>query len=111
MKYKNTIQKGSVRILVFREKDTWYAIGLEFNIVESGDNPREAMLLLLEALQGYAESAKKVKARPHVLNQKSDSEYEEMWEESENEKYLSKVPIYFRGELNLSQLKGSLFHY
>lgn len=109
MNYKNTFQKGSVRIIVFREEDTWYAVGLEFNIVESGDTPREAMVLLLEAVQGYLESAKKIKARPSILNQKSDSEYEEIWEESESKKFISKVPIYFRGELNLSQLRGNYF--
>lgn len=109
MKYKNTLQRGSIRIIVFREEDTWYAVGLEFNIVESGDTPREAMVLLLEAIQGYLESAKKIKARPPILNQKPDSEYQEIWEESESEKFLSKLPVYFRGELNLSQLKEDYF--
>ncbi|MDE2019491.1 MAG: hypothetical protein KGJ13_04035 [Patescibacteria group bacterium] len=79
MKYKNTLQKGAVRYIVFREGETWYAAGLEFNIVETGDTPREALLLLFEALNGYVESARKMKARPRILNQKPDQEYEEMW--------------------------------
>ena len=79
MKYKNTIKKGSARFIIFREGDTWYGTCLEFNIVESGDTPQEAMLLLFEAFQGYLESAKKIKARPNILNQKPDPEYEEMW--------------------------------
>lgn len=78
-KYKNTIQKGSVRYIVFKEDSVWYAAGLEFNIVESGSTPEEALLLLWEALTGYLESAKKVRARPNILNQKPDPEYEEMW--------------------------------
>ena len=45
-KYKNTLQKGSVRYIVFKENNIWYAAGLEFNIVESGDTPQEAILLL-----------------------------------------------------------------
>ncbi len=39
MKYKNTLQKGSARFIVFREGDTWYCVCLEFNIVESGSTP------------------------------------------------------------------------
>ncbi len=80
---KNTLQKGSVRYIVFKEKeqDTWYAAGLEFNIVESGTTPEEALLLLFEALQGYVETAKKIKMRPYVLNQKVDSEYEKLWKD------------------------------
>lgn len=79
MKYKNTLQKGSVRFIIFREGNNWYGVGLEFNIVEYGSTPQEAMLLLFEAIRGYVESAKKIKARPYILNQKPDSEYEQMW--------------------------------
>lgn len=67
MKSKNTIQKDTVRILVFEEKSTWYATALELNIVESGDTPQEAILLLFEAVQGYLESAKKMGANALFL--------------------------------------------
>ena len=67
-KYKNTLQKGLVRYVVFKENDIWYAAGLEFNIVESGDTPQEAILLLFEAIFGYVESAKKIKSKPNILN-------------------------------------------
>jgi hypothetical protein len=80
MKYKNTLQKGAVRYIVFREGDAWYAVGLEFNVVETGDTAREALILLFEALTGYVESARKMKARPGILNQKPDREYEEIWQ-------------------------------
>lgn len=101
MKYKNTLQKGSVRFIVFREDNTWYGTCLEFNIVESGDTPREALLLLLEAVQGYLESTKKVKARPQVLNQKADAEYEEMWDKLKEQKNVSPKEIYTFGNLNI----------
>lgn len=79
MKYKNTPQKGRVRYIVFREGNRWYAVALEFNIVEAGDDPREVLLSLFEAIRGYVKSAIKVKARPHILNQKTDEEYEKLW--------------------------------
>lgn len=88
MKCKNTLQKGSIRYIVFREAKTWYAVGLEFNIVEAGDDPREVLLSLLEAIQGYAKSAKKVKARPHILNQVADPEYEKLWKQLQERKDL-----------------------
>ena len=103
MKCKNTLQKGSVRYIVFREGETWYGVGLEFNIVESGDTPREALILLFEALQGYVESAKKIKARPHTLNQKPDLEYEKMWQLSrENARKSSGNNIYTTGSFNIA---------
>lgn len=76
----NTLQKGQVRYIVFKDKDTWYAAGLEFNIVESGDSPRMALLNLFDALEGYVESCRKVKgARLAPLNQVADPEYEQLW--------------------------------
>lgn len=79
MSFKNTLQRGSVRYIVFKEDAMWYAVGLEFNIVESGDDPREALLSLFEAMSGYVKTASKIKARPHALNQKADKEYEKLW--------------------------------
>jgi hypothetical protein len=76
----NTLQKGQVRYIVFRDKDTWYAAGMEFNIVESGDDPRIALLNLFDALEGYMESCRKVKGvRLAPLNQTADPEYEQIW--------------------------------
>lgn len=76
----NTPQKGNVRYIVFKDGTTWYAVGLEFNIVESGDDPRIALINLFDAMQGYVESCRKIKgARMSPLNQKSASEYEKLW--------------------------------
>ncbi len=72
--------KGKFRHIVFRDGDTWYAVALEFNIVESSDDPKLAYLNLLQAVSGYVESCKKLKgARFSPLNQKSDPEYEQLW--------------------------------
>lgn len=105
MKYKNTLQKGSVRYVVFKEADMWYAAGLEFNIVESGTTPQEAMLLLFEAMQGYLESAKKIKARPSILNQKADPEYEALWNTPRESKRASSKEIFSVGEFNIPRRK------
>jgi predicted RNase H-like HicB family nuclease len=86
MKYKNTLQKGSVRFIIFREADTWYGVALEFNIVEEGDNPVKVMASLFEAIQGYVETARKLKMRLIPLNQKSDKEYEHLWDKLEEAK-------------------------
>jgi len=86
MKYKNTIEKGSVRYIIFKEEDTWYGVALEFNIVEDGDNPVEVMASLFEAMQGYVENARKLKMRLMPLNQKSEKEYEELWNNLEKRK-------------------------
>jgi hypothetical protein len=108
-KHKNTLQRGSVRYIVFRENNEWYAAGLEFNIVESGSTPQEAILLLFEALSGYVESARKINARPYILNQKSDIEYEQMWQNIHNNKVGVDKKVYTSGEFNIRQaLKKSL---
>lgn len=75
---KRDNKNNSVRYIVFKEADTWYAAGLELNIVESGDDPDEALFLLFEAIRGCVNSAKKIKA-PQLLRQKTDPEYEKMW--------------------------------
>jgi len=81
--FKNTLQKGSVRYVVFKEKDTFFAVALEFNVVVEGASQIEAIVLLNEAIVGYLGSARKSKLRPHVLNQTVDSEYEKMWESAQ----------------------------
>jgi len=82
MKYKNTTKKGSVRYVIFKQGPKWFGVALEFNIVETGDDPQEVTFLLFEAIQGYVESLKKVKGLLDfsALNQKPDKEYENIWE-------------------------------
>lgn len=76
----NTTQKGEFRHIVFKDGDTWYAVALEFNIVESSDDPKLAFMALLQAVSGYIESLKKIKGtRFAPLNQKADPDYEALW--------------------------------
>lgn len=76
----NTPEKGTFRHIVFRDGDTWYAVALEFNIVEASDDPKLAFMSLLQAVSGYVNSLKKLKgARYSPLNQKADPEYEDLW--------------------------------
>ena len=76
----NTPQKGCFRHIVFREGTVWYAVALEFNIVESSDDPKLAFMNLLQAVSGYVASCKKINgARVSPLNQKTDPEYENLW--------------------------------
>lgn len=85
-KFKNTLQKGEIRFIIFKEEDTWYGVALEFNIVEQGENPQDVLLRTLQAAEGYLESAKKIKARPHILNQDVDPEWESLWRKLEEKK-------------------------
>ena len=76
----NTNKKGKFRHIVFRDGGTWYAVALEFNIVEASDDPKLAFLNLLQAVSGYVKSANKIKgSRLAPLNQKPDPEYESLW--------------------------------
>ena len=48
--------------------------------MESSDDPKLAFMNLLQAVNGYVQSSKKLKgARYYPLNQKSDPEYEKLW--------------------------------
>ena len=99
----NTLQKGRVRTIIFKEKNTWVGVALEFNIVETGDDPREVIFMLDEAIRGYVNSARKAKIRPHILNQKSDAEYENLWKQLESNKPIkSPYEIHSFGETVLA---------
>ena len=102
--FKNTSQKGSVRYIVFKEKGIWYAVALEFNIVESGEDPQLALFRLFEAMKGYLESFKKVKgARPYTLNQEVEEEYESLWNKLRAKKSIkSPYTVHSFGEQNLA---------
>jgi hypothetical protein len=87
---KNTLKKGLIRNIVFKEDDVWYAVGLEFNIVTEGDTPEIASFNLQEAISGYLESLKKSKVgglrTEGILNQTPDPEYEALWQKLEGNK-------------------------
>ncbi len=109
MKYKNTLRKGSVRFLIFRDGESFFGVALEFNVIVEGANPQEVFLFLSEAVSGYLEAARKTKLRPSVLNQKPDPEYERMWQANQDarlkEKYeraVNSLPIFSSGVLDLA---------
>jgi len=102
---KNTIKNGQVRVLIFKEKNVWYGVALELNIVESGDDPREVMFTLDEAVRGYVKAASKAKLGPSVLNQKSDAEYEKIWNQVKSKKPIkSPLKVYSTSSLMLSSM-------
>lgn len=106
---RNTLKNGSVRCIVFRDKDRWFGAGLEFNIVEEGSTALEAQLLLNEAIQGYVEAAVKLKLRDSALNQIADAEYERLWTRLQDEKQrelLSPQVAYF-GRQQLAALAAN----
>ena len=76
----NTTKSGRVRSLVFKEGATWYGVALEFNIVVEGNDSEVVNYNLQEAIRGYVESQRKIGgSRVSPLNQKPDSEYENLW--------------------------------
>ena len=106
---KNTLKYGSVRTIIFRENDTWYAVGLEFNLVTEGDTPEIASFKLGEAISGYVESLANSDIgglrTEGILNQTADSEYEELWNKLENNEPVPspyKDKVYFFGRRMLS---------
>lgn len=78
---RNTPRKGEVRCIVFKDGDSWYGVALEFNIVESADDPVLAMVGLQEAIKEYVKASQKLRGSHDfsALNQKPDPEYEAIW--------------------------------
>ena len=102
---RNTYQKGRVRNIIFKEGNTWYGVALEFNIVEFGNDPREVMILLDEAMRGYIKSACKAKLSLSVLNQEADPEYEKLWKTVESKEPIkSTFKVYSSASVMLSSL-------
>ena len=102
----NTVKKGQVRCIVFKEGDTWYGVALELNIVVEGDQYEKVHFDLLEAIKGYVESIKMIKGTrtnaPHALNQLADQEYEAMWDKLQSNKPVpSPIQIKYFGVTSL----------
>ena len=103
---RNTLKHGQIRTIIFKEGVNWYGVALELNIVESGNDPREVMLSLDEAIHGYIETAAKVNASAKVLNQTADPEYEKLWALAQNNKPIkSPTKIYSFGAFSLPSLR------
>ncbi len=80
--YNNTPKKGTFRHIVFKDGDTWYAVAMEFNIIESSNDPKLAFFNLLQAVGGYIDSMKKIRGAMNfsTLNQTPDPEYVKLWD-------------------------------
>lgn len=91
-------------MIVFKEGDTWYGVALEFNLVVEGEDRTGVFLDLQEAIRGYVESQAKVKgSRVAPLNQKPDSEYEELWDTLQANKAIpSPISVSQFGFVNLA---------
>jgi hypothetical protein len=103
---KNTLKRGVIRNIIFKEGDTWYGVAMEFNIVVEGDTPEIASFDLQEAMSGYLESLGNSKVggirTDEILNQQSDPEYETLWKKLEgNEPIESPYQIYSFGKVLL----------
>jgi predicted RNase H-like HicB family nuclease len=99
--FKNTPYNGEVRTLIYQEDDTWYGVALEFNIVETGSNPQEVMIMLDEAIAGYIEATYKTKMSIGVLNQKVNELFDTLWKTGEAMKE-SKQKVYSAGRQPLA---------
>ncbi len=77
--FKNTLDKGRVRWIVFEEEKQWFGVALEFNLVVEADDPQSALFELHSAIKGYVTAAKKSKVRSAVLNQEPAAEYALLW--------------------------------
>lgn len=103
---KNTLKKGKVRVMVFKdlEENQWYGAALEFNIVVSGDSPEEVHYELHEAITGYLDAVGEIKGLSDYscLNQEAEKIYEKMWSAlEENKKVPSPYQIAFHGFQNI----------
>ncbi|MEK7644802.1 MAG: hypothetical protein AAB391_00560 [Patescibacteria group bacterium] len=89
---KNTLKKGLIRNIIFKEDNVWYGVALEFNIVTEGDTPEIAAFSLHEAISGYLESLRHSKVgglrTEAILNQSVDPEYENLWKTLEANKVI-----------------------
>lgn len=106
--FKNTPTKGSVRIIIFRDRsegeDAWYGVALDFNIVVSAESREKAYLLLIEAIDGYIHTINSIKGLSDFspLNQKPEEEYLKLWESlTEGKPTPSPYQVEFFGLRNL----------
>ena len=97
MKEKDTKKNTSVRYIIFKEDSVWHGVALEFNLVKDASNPVEAMFALFNAIEGYASPTKSLQPDSISLNQKTEEEYENMWNILQSEKGLKRQEIYAFG--------------
>lgn len=94
---KNTLKQGSIRTMIFKENDVWYGVALELNLVVDASEKQYAFSKLDRAIKSYIKAATKV-GDESVLNQKTDSEYEKLWQlASDNKPIPSPIKLGYFG--------------
>ncbi len=102
---KNTLKNGKVRFIIFKKGSNWYGVALEFNIVEVNKDPDIVLFDLLEAMTGYVQSAIKNNIHPSMLGQKTDKEYEKIWEQINKKNQKLIIPnVYMFGKKTLARV-------
>jgi hypothetical protein len=78
---KNTFSQGSIRVLIYKEKDQdiWYASALEFNLTVDGNDKSMVFLEIQQAIHDYVASAKEI-GDVSLLNQDPDPELLVLWD-------------------------------
>ena len=61
MSSRNTLDKGVVRLLLFKEGKIWYGVALEFNIVVHGTTMEKTLSELDSVTNLYIETARSIK--------------------------------------------------
>lgn len=96
---KNSLKNGKVRFIIFKKGGSWCGVALEFNIVEIDKDPNIVLFNLLEAMTGYIQSAIKNNIDISMLNQKTNKEYEIIWDKINKNNHKPSMPnVYMFGK-------------
>ena len=84
----------TIRYIVFREKDTWYGVALELNIVVDGDTADQVVASLFDAITGYHDVQDDPQFEGKTFHEPAvDPEYEALWKQSQQAKGSIKSPL------------------
>jgi len=80
LKFNNTYSSGKVSFLIFKEKDKFVGVCLEFDLEATGKTAKEAQDRIEEYAKGWHENVVKNKLPEELLNKEAPKEYWEMFE-------------------------------
>ena len=84
----------TIRYIVFKEEDTWYAVALELGIVVDGGDPEVALFSLFDAISGVLEIENKPEFKGKRFHTPEvDPEYEAIWNQGAEGKGAVKSPL------------------
>ena len=99
-----TANPATIRYIVFREKDTWYGVALELNIVVDGDTADQVVASLFDAITGYHDVQDAPQFEGKTFHDPAvDPQYETLWKQAQQAKKPTKSPyqIYTSGTRQL----------